>query len=213
VGYALAEDGRPGRFDAELAERLGVTPGPDFGRLQRGETINGITPEQVIGEARRGRKVVLSGDTSPCATLAAAARQADVLVHEATFTEEERDRARHTGHSTARGAARLARDAEVGLLALTHISTRYGGRELRDEARQVFPAAYVLRDFDSIEIPFPERGGPELVRWSSSRPGTDPVAPIEPVDDGEHGPAAGSPRPEAEAGTRDTLASSRIPAT
>ncbi len=191
VGYMLAEDERPGRFDADLARSLGVTPGPEFGRLQRGETINGVAPEQVIGPARAGRKVVFSGDTSPCVTLAAAAHRADVLIHEATFTEEERDRARQTGHSTARGAAQLARDAEVTLLGLTHISTRYGGRELRDEAREVFRASYVLRDFDSIEIPFPERGRPELARWSARR-------------DGENGPPAVEP---------DAVASSPGPAT
>jgi len=104
--------------------------------------------------------VVISGDTLPCEAIAVAAAGADVLVHEATFTEEEADRARQTGHSTARGAAQLALDAEVALLALTHVSTRYAGRELRDEAREVFARACVPRDFDSIEIPFPERGRP-----------------------------------------------------
>src|SRR3954451_18215284 len=95
-GYALLEDDRPGRFDAELAERLGVTPGPDFGRLQRGETIAGVTPEQVVGEPRRGRRIVLSGDTAPCDMVRVAAHEADVLVHEATFAEEEAERARET---------------------------------------------------------------------------------------------------------------------
>ena len=172
TGYALVEDGRLGRFDAELAERLGVTPGPDFGRLQRGEVINGVRPEQVIGPVRQGRKIVISGDTSPSEALQVAAHQADVLVHEATFTEDERDRARQTGHSTARQAAELARDAEVRLLALTHISTRYAGGELRDEARAVFAATEVPRDFDTIEVPFIERGAPELVRWRNDRVAT-----------------------------------------
>ncbi|MGI8801673.1 MAG: ribonuclease Z [Solirubrobacteraceae bacterium] len=163
-GYALVEDARPGRFDAELAARLGLTPGPDFGRLQRGETIGGVRPEQVIGETREGRKVVVSGDTGPSETLALAAHEADLLVHEATFGEDERDRARQTGHSTAQQAAGVARDAGVRLLALTHLSSRYGGGELRDEARAVFPATVVPRDFDLVEIPFPERGAPALVR-------------------------------------------------
>ncbi len=176
VGYALVEDERPGRFDAELAERLGVPPGPAFGRLQRGETVNGVAPGQVIGPARPGRKIVVSGDTSPCEALAAAAHRAELLVHEATFSEEERDRARQTGHSTARGAALLAREAEVALLALTHVSNRYAGRELRDEAREVFAASCVPRDFDAIELPLPERGGPELVRWSAPRPAPPPDA-------------------------------------
>ena len=169
LGYALVEDERPGRFDAELARRLGVAPGPDFGRVQRGEVVNGVAPEQVVGPARQGRKVVISGDTAPCEALAVAAQEADVLVHEATFAHEERDRARQTGHSTARQAAELARDAGVGVLALTHVSTRYAGGELRDEARAVFAATEVPRDFDTIEVPFPERGPPELVRWKSER--------------------------------------------
>ncbi len=164
LGYALIEDGRPGRFDADRARELGVTPGPDFGRLQRGEAVGDVRPEQVLGEARRGRTVVITGDTSPCDMTRAVAHGADLLVHEATFAEEEAARARETGHSTASGAAELAASAEVGLLALTHLSTRYGGAELRDEARAAFERTMVPRDFDRVEIPFPERGAPEHVR-------------------------------------------------
>jgi ribonuclease Z len=164
LGFAFAEDDRPGRFDPEEAVRLGVSPGPDFGRLQAGETVDGVSPEQVIGQDRRGRRIVFSGDTRPCQEVLEHARDADVLIHEATFTDEELDRARETGHSTARQAAEIARDAEVGLLALTHLSTRYFPREVRDEARATFPDTVVPRDFDVIEIPFPERGEPELVR-------------------------------------------------
>jgi ribonuclease Z len=165
-GYALVEDPRPGHLDAALAERLGVTPGPDFGRLQHGETVAGVSPDQVMGQTRNGRKVVLSGDTTPCEALLVAAGGADVLVHEATFAEEEAERARETQHSTARQAAELARDAQVGMLALTHFSSRYAGGELREEARAVFPSTEALRDFDTIEIPFPERGKAALLRWS-----------------------------------------------
>jgi ribonuclease Z len=165
-GYALIEDERPGEFDPEAAERLGVRPGPDFGRLQRGETVEGVAPARVMGPPRLGRKVVLSGDTAPCEALAVAAHQADVLVHEATFLHEEAERARETSHSTARQAAELARAAEVGLLALIHISSRYAGHEVRDEARAVFAASEALRDFDTIEVPFPERGPAVLERWA-----------------------------------------------
>jgi ribonuclease Z len=165
-GYALVEEPRPGHLDAHLAAELGVTPGPDFGRLQRGETVDGVKPEQVMGATREGRKVVISGDTAPCEALALAAHQADVLVHEATFAEEERERARLTLHSTAVQAATLARDAEVRLLALTHVSARYAGGELREEARAVFAATEAPRDFDTIEVPFSERGPATLVRWS-----------------------------------------------
>ena len=118
--------------------------------------------------------MVLSGDTSPCEALAIAAHQADVLVHEATFIEEEAERARETGHSTARQAAELACGAEVRMLLLTHLSTRYAGREVREEARAVFPEAEVARDFDTVEIPFPERGPARLERWSSR-----PAPPVE----------------------------------
>jgi ribonuclease Z len=165
-GYAIVEETRPGHLDPRLAEQLGVKPGPDFGRLQRGETVNGVRPEQVMGPTREGRKVVISGDTAPCEALAVAAHEADVLVHEATFLHEEAERARQTSHSTARQAAELARDADVRLLALTHISSRYGGRELREEARATFAATELARDFDTIDVPFPERGGAALERWS-----------------------------------------------
>jgi len=143
-----------------------VRPGPDFGRLQRGETVNGVRAEQVLGPTREGRKIVLSGDTSPCEALAIAAYQADLLVHEATFVEEEAERARQTFHSTARQAAELAREADVRLLVLTHVSSRYAGGELRDEARTVFTATEAGRDFDTIDVPFPERGRASLERWS-----------------------------------------------
>ncbi len=166
VGYVLVEDERPGQLDPVLAERLGVRPGPDFGRLVRGETVHGVAPEQVVGPAREGRKVVISGDTSPCEALAIAAHEADVLVHEATFVDEELERARQTGHSTARQAAELGREAQVRMLVLTHLSTRYSGGEVRDEARAVFPSTEVPRDFDTVEVPFSERGPAKLIRWS-----------------------------------------------
>jgi len=163
-GYAFVEDERPGRFDAEEAERLGVRPGPDFGRLQRGEPIGDVRPEQVMGEARRGRRIVLTGDTAPCQATEVFAHEADLLVHEATFMTDESARARDTGHSTARQAAEVAAAAAVRLLALTHLSTRYFPRDLRDEAREVFANTIVPRDFDSIEVPFPERGEPHLLK-------------------------------------------------
>src|SRR3954447_25393905 len=146
-GYAFVEDDRPGRFDAEEARRLGVSPGPDFGRLQRGETVGGVRPEQVMGAPPAARRIVLSGDTAPTQTVEVFAHRADVLVHEATFMQDERARARETGHSTAAQAAELARDAQVRLLALTHLSTRYFPREVRDEGRGVFPNTVVPRDF------------------------------------------------------------------
>jgi ribonuclease Z len=176
-GYAFAEDDRPGRFDVDAAIALGVKPGPDFGRLQRGETIGDVRPEQVIGPSRTGRRVVISGDTAPCQAVEAFAHDADLLVHEATFTEEERVRARETGHSTAAQAAEIARDAGVRLLALTHLSTRFFPREIREEARAIFPDTVVPRDFDAIDIPFPERGAPELVKPRAEEEAEAPPAP------------------------------------
>jgi ribonuclease Z len=177
LAYAIVEVTRPGHLDSDLAQRLGVPFGPELGRLQRGETVNGVTPEQVMGPARPGRKVVLSGDTAPCEMVAIAAHEADVLVHEATFGHEELGRAQQTGHSTATQAAELARDAGVRMLALTHISPRYGGGELRDEARAIFPSTEVPRDFDTIEIPFAEKGEPELIRWPGQATEAAAVAP------------------------------------
>ena len=169
-GYSFAEDDRPGRFDAETATRLGVTPGPDFGRLQAGETVNGVTPDQVLGEPRRGRRIVYTGDTAPCQATEVFAHEADLLVHEATFLDDELARARETGHSTARQAAEVASAAGVKLLALTHLSTRYFPRDIRDAARAVFPDTLVPRDFDTIEVPFPERGDPHLVKEDTPAP-------------------------------------------
>jgi ribonuclease Z len=163
-GYAFIEDDRPGRFDVETARALGITEGPDFGRLQRGETVNGVTPEQVVGEDRPGRRIVYTGDTSPVQSVEIYADNADLLVHEATFLEQDKARARETGHSTAAQAARTAADAGVKLLALTHLSTRYFPREIRQEAREIFENTVVPRDFDAIELPFPERGEPHLVK-------------------------------------------------
>jgi ribonuclease Z len=159
-GYAVVEHERPGRFDEAKARELGVAPGPDYGRLQHGEAVGDVQPGQVLGPPRRGRKVVLTGDTAPCEMTRAVAHGADLLVHEATFIEEDAERAAETSHSTALAAARLAAEAEVKMLALTHVSPRYSGGELRDEARSTFENTIVPRDFDSVEIPLPERGEP-----------------------------------------------------
>jgi ribonuclease Z len=167
--YVLEELERPGVFDPAAARRAGVPEGPAWGRLQRGETVDGVAPAEVMGPARPGRKLVFSGDTRPCEPLRHAAAGAQLLVHEATFAIEDAERAHETGHSTATQAAGLARDAGVGLLALNHLSIRYPPRVIRDEAREIFAASVVPRDFDSVEIPLPERGEPRLVRWEDVR--------------------------------------------
>jgi len=167
VGYALVEEDRPGRFDVETADALGIPNGPERGALQRGEPVTladgrVVTPDEVLGEARPSRTVVIAGDTAPATSVLEAARGADLLVHEATFLEDERERAHETAHSTAQEAAELARDAGVRMLALTHLSNRHFGPDAAREARAVFPETVVPRDFDIIEIPFPERGAPQL---------------------------------------------------
>jgi ribonuclease Z len=166
-GYALAEAQRPGRFDPEAAQRLGVEEGPDFAALQRGEAVEGsagpVEPGDVMGESRAGRTIVITGDTAPCRATVEAAAGAELLVHDASFSEEEAQRAADTGHSTVGQAAAVAREAEVKLLALVHISSRYHVGKVLEEAREVFEPAIAPRDYDLIEIPFPERGEPVLV--------------------------------------------------
>ncbi|MET0926098.1 MAG: ribonuclease Z [Solirubrobacterales bacterium] len=179
-GYALVEDGRPGRFDPEAAQRLGVSPGPAFKRLQDGETVDGsggaVTPAQVMGEGRPGRKLVISGDTAPCEMTRVAAHGGQLLVHDSSFADEETERAAETGHSTGRQAAELAAEAGVEMLALVHISSRYDVRSVLAEAREAFPGAIAPRDFDLVEIPFPERGEPRLLENGAREPGEQPVA-------------------------------------
>jgi ribonuclease Z len=179
VGYALVEDERPGRFDVDVATRLGVPDGRERGLLQRGESVTladgrVVEPADVLGPPRSGRSVVVAGDTAPVASVVDAAQGADLLVHEATFLADELERARETSHSTAGGAALVAQEAGVKLLALTHVSTRYFGHQVVEEATQLFPATVVPRDFDLVTIPFPERGEPELVR-SGARTGRAPA--------------------------------------
>jgi ribonuclease Z len=174
VGYVLAETDRPGRFDVAIADELGVPPGRERGMLQRGETVvlaDGATvqPEQVLGAPRPSRSLALTGDTGPAASVVEAVAGVDVLIHEATFCVDERQRARETKHSTAADAALAAQEAGVGLLALTHISSRYHDSVVADEARQLFANTVVPRDFDLIEIPFAERGAPTLVPRGARR--------------------------------------------
>jgi ribonuclease Z len=184
-GYALVEAERPGRFDPARAAALGVEAGPAFGRLQRGEEVPGrdgaVRPEQVMGELRPGRKVVITGDTAPCEMTTIAAHEAELLIHDGSFADEEAERAAETHHSTARQAAELARDAGVKLLALVHVSSRYNIREVLEEAREALPAAIAPRDFDLVEIPFPERGEPRLVEKGALPPRTEAEGPREPT--------------------------------
>ena len=176
LAWALVEESRPGRFDVARARTLGVPEGPLYGMLQRGEPVTledgrAIDPAQVVGEGRAGRRIVFSGDTRPCDSLRAAATGADVLVHEATFVGDERERARETGHSTAAEAAELAAEVGVDLLALTHLGARAQVRLVKAEARELHPNTVVPRDFDTIDVPLPERGPPQLRKAGAVRDG------------------------------------------
>jgi ribonuclease Z len=161
-GWALVEDERPGVFHPERAQTLGIPMGPLWGALQRGRevTVDGrvIRPQDVVEAPRRGRRVVVTGDTRPCPGTVEAARGADVLVHDSTFSDAEQDRAEETYHSTAREAARVAREAGALRLVLTHLSTRYDRdfAPLVEQARAEFAGELdVAADGMELEVALP----------------------------------------------------------
>jgi ribonuclease Z len=160
-GYALVEHERRGRFNPDLARELGIPEGPLWGRIHKGEDValpdgRVIASSALVGPTRPARTVVYSGDTRPCDATVDAARGADLLVHEATFGDEEAGRAADTGHSTAREAADVAARAGVRRLVLTHVSARYSRdtSTLEQEARAVFRATSVARDGMEIVVPY-----------------------------------------------------------
>ncbi len=173
AAYALREHTRLGRFDPDKAREMGIPEGPLWGRIHKGETVEievkqgdpsprsgrrVVTPGELVGPTRKGRLVVISGDTRPSGVIVEAATGADVLVHEATFGDEEKDRAKETGHSTAVEAAQVALAAGAKRLVLTHVSARYSATTdvLLKEAREVFAETVVARDGLIVEVPFPE---------------------------------------------------------
>jgi len=164
IGLSLVERDRLGRFDPDRARVLGVPEGPLWGQLHRGVTVTlddgrQVAPETLVGPPRPGRTLVYTGDTRPCRAVVDAARGADLLIHDATFGDEEQARAVETGHSTAREAAETARDAGVRHLVLTHISARYNrdAPELLAEAKTVFPFVTVARDGMQIVTPYADQ--------------------------------------------------------
>ena len=161
VGYALIEEERRGRFDPDMAREMGIPEGPLWGRLAKSEAVTlpdgrTIDPSVLVGPTRNGRRVVITGDTRPCDATIAAATGADLIVHEATFGDEEAARAKETGHSTAREAAMVAVKAGARRLALTHFSARYSRdpSDLEREARELFPASLCARDGMELDVPF-----------------------------------------------------------
>jgi ribonuclease Z len=166
VGYVIDEDDRKGRFDREYAEEeLGLSPGPEYSKLHNGQSVEHdgrtIHPEEVVGPPRPGRRLVYTGDTRPCDSVVAAADGADLLIHDSMFADDRVERARETGHSTAREAAEVANDAGAKRLALTHISSRYAGHgwhDLESEAEETFAGEelFVAEDGMEVEIPYPD---------------------------------------------------------
>jgi ribonuclease Z len=161
MGYQIVEETRLGRFNPDKAREMGIVEGPLWGKIHKGETVSlpdgrTVKPSELVGPTRPGRRIVLTGDSRPSEGTIAAATGADILVHEATFAEEEAPRALETGHSTAREAAEVAAKAGVKKLVLTHVSARYSRdtSDLEREAREVFPATVIARDGMEIDVPF-----------------------------------------------------------
>ena len=161
IGFAMLEHTRLGRFNPDRARELGIPEGPLWGRIHRGQDVElpdgrRVSAQELVGPPRPGRKLVYAGDTRPCASVIEAAHGADLLIHEATFGEDERNRAEETGHSTAQQAAHVARESRVRRLVLTHVSARYSREapELLAEATAVFPDTTVAKDGTTIEVPF-----------------------------------------------------------
>jgi ribonuclease Z len=158
LGYCLKEDPRLGRFNRDAAITLGIPPGPLFGKLQHGQSVEVggkmIHPDQVMGHPRLGRKIVYTGDTRPCRTVEVASDGADLLIHDCALADDMADWARETKHSTAGEAAQVAKRAKVRQLALTHISSRYSEDTfplLRD-AKSIFERTIVAEDLMALEI-------------------------------------------------------------
>ena len=166
LGYALIEEIRLGRFNPDLARKMGIPEGPAWGKLHKGEAVTlddgrVVQPSDLVGPSRPGRRIVFTGDTRPAESTIRVAEGADLLIHEATFADEEQPRAIETGHATAREAAEVAAKAGVRQLVLTHLSARYSvnASELLGQAREVFSGTIVARDGMEIEVPFQAEDG------------------------------------------------------
>ncbi|MEP7065984.1 MAG: ribonuclease Z [Gemmatimonadota bacterium] len=181
VGYSLVEEDRKGRFDPDVARSLGIPEGPLWGKIHRGESVTledgrVIDPRVLVGPRRSGRSLAITGDTRPSDATVEAARGADLLVHEATFADEEAARASETGHSTAREAARVAAAAGVRRLALTHFSARYSRDpgELLREARELFDDVVLARDGMELDIPFADESADAATERTAEDPASSP---------------------------------------
>jgi ribonuclease Z len=160
MGYVLEEDPRKGRFDREKAISLGVPVGPLFSRLHSGKSVfihgREVKPEEVVGPPRPGRKIVYTGDTRPCESIVEAAKDADLLIHDGALSEELKEWALESMHSTAYEAAFIAKRASVSRLILTHISSRYAddATPLLEEARKIFKNTYIAEELMAVDVPY-----------------------------------------------------------
>lgn len=153
LGFLFKEDDRPGRFNKTKAASLGLEPGPDFTRLQNGETVKGVAPDMVIGKSRKGCSLVYTGDTVPCDNIRKAAKNVDVLIHESTYIEKESKLAAEHNHSTAKQAAETAAECGVRKLFLIHVSNRYGDTgPVLNEAKAVFEESVLPSDFEMYTV-------------------------------------------------------------
>ncbi len=158
--YRLKENDRPGRMNVEYLESIGLERGPKWGLLQRGVPVEHkgqiIDPAKAVGPPRPGRTIVYTGDTRPVDRLIDFSKNADVLIHDATFSSEHLKKAMEDGHSTAEQAAEIALKANVRELYLFHISPRYQDNEekLLSEAKKIFQRSYLPHDLDKVEVPY-----------------------------------------------------------
>ena len=160
LGWRLQEKTKPGTFNLEAAQGLGIPRGPLYGKLQHGESVTlpdgrVITPAMVLGEPRPGKSVVYCLDTQFTQRSIELAENCTALIHESTFGTEEVDLARDRKHSTMEDAANVAKEARAECLIATHFSSRYDGRQVKkiaDEARDVFENITLGKDLLEIEL-------------------------------------------------------------
>ena len=159
LAYALVEKPRLGKFYPEKAKSLGVPEGPFWSKLQHGSAVElpdkrTVKPEDVLGPPRPGRKIVYTGDTGSMKNLAKFAKNADLLIHEATLDDELFEKAQEEGHSTPGEAAKTAKKAKAKWLVLTHISARYKDTSLLlEQAKKIFSKVDVAEDFMKVDLP------------------------------------------------------------
>ncbi|RLQ91132.1 ribonuclease Z [Falsibacillus albus] len=165
IGYRIIESDKPGTLQADRLAEMGIKPGPHFKHLKEGKSItledgSVIHGADFLGPHQKGRIVAILGDTRPCDNAVELARDADLLVHEATFSADSAEMAHNYFHSTTAQAADIAMRANVRSLVLTHISSRYGKDDwasMREEARSIFANSDIAFDFMEIDIPYSNR--------------------------------------------------------